>query len=69
MSPLYIHTIFGRPAYFNGAQIVFAPTRSRRAKLVPVPMEQILREREATIKFRQAHNWDIDGYGQQEATP
>lgn len=55
----YMHTIGGRPAYFDGKQIVFA---CRRVKRLVNSLTQIRREQDKSIEFRLSNGWDCNGW-------
>jgi hypothetical protein len=63
---MYMHTIDGRPAFYEGAdgQVVFAPVgRYARAGAVLVPnLQQVRQEQRASTKWRIAHGFNIDGF-------
>jgi len=48
--PKYIHTIDGKPAYFNGQHLVFASRKMKSIPLAPT-LDQLYREQLASARY------------------
>lgn len=63
----FMHSIEGKPAYFNGYQIVYAPRGDRKGRPVPIKLadsrEQIKREQDASNWYRNAEKMSLSDYG------
>jgi hypothetical protein len=59
MAIQYMHTIDGKPAYFAGDQIVFAPYRGKPAQLAP-SRDAIKEQQRMTKAFRKKHGFDFN---------
>jgi len=65
---LYMHTLDGRPGYFDGEQIVFAEDRETWRDdyylcVVVESVERINDERTRSEAFRLKHKFDVPKYG------
>lgn len=62
MKALYMHTLDGKPATFDGTMIHYVGGRSR-ARLCS-SREQLIREQQASRRYLADHGWDsaADGY-------
>lgn len=58
MATKYMHTIDGRPALWNGLQIVFPASTS--AVYTENSLNEIRRHQQATIRFRRNNDFDCD---------
>lgn len=64
----YMHTVDGRPGYFDGEQIVFANDRGTWRDdynfcVIVASVKQIDEERAKSEAFRLKHKWDVPRYG------
>ena len=51
-SNIYIHTLHGRPAAFDGNQVCFVCGRQQRFATAAANINQIKREQRASIRYR-----------------
>lgn len=61
MNKVYMHTVEGRPGFFDGVQICVLPNNSGIYALRE-SLAQIREEQKKTFDFRNAHNFSIDSY-------
>lgn len=64
---LYMHTLDGKPAYFDGEQIVYAELRDHwqddySVCVLRTSVDQIRKDQEASRKYREKSRWDVGEY-------
>ena len=62
LTPMYLHTIRGKPAFYDGMQICcgFVGGRHRNRQPLCVSLRQIRREQRSAVEWRWDHGFDAD---------